>query len=98
LAVTLLDVLSGFDALKVCVAYRLEGKTTRAFVADAPTLARCEPVYETLPGWREEIGDCRTLDELPPNARAYLQFIEQYVGVPIRLISVGAGREQTIWV
>jgi adenylosuccinate synthase len=53
-------------------------------------------VYETLPGWREEIGDCRTLDELPPNARAYLQFIEQYVGVPIRLISVGAGREQTI--
>jgi adenylosuccinate synthase len=98
LAVTLLDVLSGFDSLKVCVAYRLEGKTTRAFVADAPTLARCEPVYETLPGWREEIGDCRTLDELPANARAYLQCIEQYVGVPIRLISVGAGREQTIWV
>jgi len=55
-------------------------------------------VYETLPGWREEIGDCRTLDELPPNARAYLQCIEQYVGVPIRLVSVGAGREQTIWV
>jgi adenylosuccinate synthase len=98
LAVTLLDVLSGFDSLKVCVAYRLEGKTTRAFVADAPTLARCVPVYETLPGWREEIGDCRALDELPLNARAYLQCIEQYVGVPIRLISVGAGREQTIWV
>jgi adenylosuccinate synthase len=55
-------------------------------------------VYETLPGWREEIGGCRTLDELPSNARAYLQCIEQYVGVPIRLISVGAGREQTIWV
>jgi adenylosuccinate synthase len=53
-------------------------------------------VYETLPGWREDISDCRTLDELPPNARAYLRFIEQYVGVPIRLISVGAGREQTI--
>ncbi|MDT7961544.1 MAG: adenylosuccinate synthase, partial [Armatimonadota bacterium] len=98
LAVTLLDVLSGFDTLKVCVAYRLDGRETRDFIADAPTLARCEPVYETLPGWREEISDCRTLDELPPNARAYLQCIEQYVGVPIRLISVGAGREQTIWV
>jgi adenylosuccinate synthase len=98
LAVTLLDVLSGFDSLRVCVAYRLDGATTREFVADAPTLARCVPVYETLPGWREEISDCRTLDELPSNARAYLQCIEQYVGVPIRLISVGAGREQTIWV
>ena len=91
-------MLSGFDSLQVCIAYWLEGKETRDFVADALTLARCKPVYETLPGWREEIGDCRTLDELPPNARAYLQFIEQYVGVPIRLISVGAGREQTIWV
>jgi len=98
LAVTLLDVLSGFDTLKVCVAYRLDGEITRAFVADAPTLARCEPVYEALPGWREEISDCRTLEDLPPNARAYLRCIEQYVGVPIRLISVGAGREQTIWV
>lgn len=97
LAVTLLDVLSGFETLKVCVAYRLGGKTTREFIADAPTLARCEPVYEELPGWCEEIDGCRTLNELPAHARAYLQFIEQAVGAPIRLVSVGPGREQTLW-
>lgn len=96
LALTLLDVLSGFPTLKVCVAYRLNGKETREFIADAPTLERCQPVYAELPGWQEPIEDCRTVDELPPNAQAYLRFIEQYVGVPIRLISVGPGREQTI--
>jgi len=96
LAVTLLDVLSGLDTLKVCVAYRLNGAVTREFVADAPTLSRCEPVYETLPGWSEPIGACRALHELPANARAYLQYIQNYVGVPIRLVSVGAAREQTI--
>jgi len=96
LAVTLLDVLSGLDTLKVCFAYRLNGAVTREFVADAPTLSRCEPVYETLPGWSEPIGACRALHELPANARAYLQYIQNYVGVPIRLVSVGAAREQTI--
>ncbi len=96
LAVTLLDVLSGFPRLKVCVAYRVGGSETREFIGDAPALARCEPVYAELPGWREEITHCRTPDDLPANALAYLNFIEEYVGVPIRLISVGPGREQTI--
>lgn len=96
LAVTLLDVLSGFPTLKVCVAYRHEGRETREFVADAPALARCEPIYVELPGWEQEIDRCRSLAELPANARAYLHFIEEYVGVPIKLISVGAQREQTI--
>ncbi|MCS7301467.1 MAG: adenylosuccinate synthase [Fimbriimonadales bacterium] len=96
LALTLLDVLSGFPTLKVCIAYRLNGTETREFVSDAPLLARCEPIYAELPGWMDEIGDCRTLDDLPENALTYLNFIEEYVGVPIKLISVGPGREQTI--
>jgi adenylosuccinate synthase len=97
LAITLLDVLSGLPTLRVCVAYRLDGAYTERFVADGFTLARCEPIYEELPGWQEEIGDCRHREELPPNAQRYLAFIERYVGVPIRLISVGPAREQTIW-
>ncbi|MDW8106197.1 MAG: adenylosuccinate synthase [Armatimonadota bacterium] len=96
LAITLLDVLSGFPTLKVCVAYRYKGQETREFLADAPALARCEPVYVELPGWDKEISDCRTIDELPSNALAYLQFIEEYVGVPIKIVSVGPQREQTI--
>ncbi len=96
LAVTLLDVLSGFETLKLCIAYRRGDTETREFVADAPQLAQCEPVYAELPGWTEEIDNCRSLDDLPPNALRYLNFIEDYVGVPIKIISVGPGREQTI--
>lgn len=96
LALTLLDVLSGLTTLRVCIAYRLNGQLTRQFVADGFTLACCEPVYEELPGWQEEISDCRRREELPQNAQRYLEFIESYVGVPIRLISVGPAREQTI--
>lgn len=96
LAVTLLDVLSGIPTLKVCVAYRYNGTETRDFIADAPALARCEPVYTELPGWNEEISHCRTLDDLPLNALNYLKFIEEYTGVPVKLVSVGPEREQTI--
>lgn len=96
LALTLLDVLSGFRTLKVCIAYRRGDTETREFVADAPQLAQCAPVYAELPGWSEEIDDCRTLDDLPPNALRYLNFIEDYVGVPVKIVSVGPGREQTI--
>ncbi len=96
LAVTLLDVLSGLPTLKVCTAYRYRGETTVRFLSDGLMLAECEPLYTELPGWHEEISDCRRRDQLPKNAQAYLDFIEQYVGVPIRLISVGPNREQTI--
>ncbi len=97
LAITLLDVLSGFPTLKVCTAYRFRGRQTQEFIADGFALAECEPIYTELPGWQEEISDCRHRAELPKNAQAYLAFIEEYVGVPIRLISVGPSREQTIW-
>ncbi len=96
LAITLLDVLSGLPTLRVCTAYRLGGRLTERFIPDGFTLARCEPVYTELPGWQEDISDCQQRDQLPPNAQRYLEFIESYVGVPIRIISVGASREQTI--
>ncbi|MFN4033242.1 MAG: adenylosuccinate synthase [Fimbriimonadales bacterium] len=98
LALTLLDVLSGFETLKVCTAYRWRGGETREFVADAHQLAQCEPLYTELPGWSEDISDCRALGELPPNAQRYIQFLEEYLHTPVKVISVGPGREQTILV
>lgn len=96
LCLTLLDVLSGFDELRVCTAYRVDGATTERFPADARTLAGAEPVYRTFPGWREEISGARSRRELPEAARRYIAFIEETVGVPASLVSVGPDREQTL--
>lgn len=94
LAVTRLDVLSGLDQLQVCTAYRIGDQETTLLNPEA--LAECQPVYRNLPGWQEEITHARRRDELPASAQAYLQLIERFVEVPIRLISVGPEREQTI--
>ncbi len=99
LAVMLLDVLgagSGLKRLRVCVGYRVGGVVTDRFPADAAELEGAEPVFTELEGIDREIADCRSFDELPASARAYIGFIETYTGVPVRLISVGPGREQTI--
>jgi adenylosuccinate synthase len=96
IAVMLLDVLSGLEELRICTAYRIDGKETTRFPGHVDDLRRIEPVYETLPGWREEIADCRRFDELPANARAYLGRVSKLVGQPIGMISVGREREQTI--
>ncbi|MCC6426695.1 MAG: adenylosuccinate synthase [Phycisphaerales bacterium] len=96
IAVTLLDVLSGFDQLNVCIGYDIDGKTTEKFPADGLTLAKATPVLRSLPGFSEDIAGCRSVNELPANARAYLDFVSRFVGVPITMISVGPGREQTI--
>ncbi len=96
LVLTMLDVLSGFDELRVCTAYRVDGRDISRFTPDAPTLARVEPVYTTLAGWRDAIDGRRSIEQLPDQARAYLAFIERFVGVPVRIISVGPGREQTM--
>ncbi|MFH1748816.1 MAG: adenylosuccinate synthase [Planctomycetota bacterium] len=97
LAVMHLDTLSGMEELKVCVAYRRGDALLNHFPADAGILAEVEPVYETLPGWEAEIGDCRRMNDLPPNARRYLEFISDRLGVPVGLVGVGPGREQTIF-
>lgn len=95
-AVMLLDVLSGFDELRVCTAYRVGGVETDRFMPDADDLGRAEPVYLSLPGFSEEIGGVRARGELPAGARAYIELIERGLGVPVRVISVGPDREQTI--
>jgi len=91
LALTKLDVLSGLDEVPVCVAY--EGVEADSFPAD---LTGVTPVFETMPGWAEDLTACRRLSELPGNALRYVQRVEELVGVPIELVSVGPGREDTI--
>lgn len=87
LSVNLLDVLTGIETLKICVAYRYKGKVLEAFPASLKVLAECEPVYEELPGWTEDITGCRSLDDLPENARHYLERISQLTGVPLSMFS-----------
>jgi adenylosuccinate synthase len=97
-ALTKLDVLSGLGQLKVAVAYEREGERTECFPAEfgVEALAEWQPVYEDLPGWTEDISGARSRDDLPPTARAYVERIEEWVGVPITLIGVGPERTQAI--
>ncbi len=96
LCLTLLDVLSGLDPLKLCVGYRVGGQAIDGFPSDAAVLAEAEPVYEQMPGFSEPITDCTSIDRLPPNAMAYVRRIEEHVGVPVRMIGVGPRRDQAI--
>jgi len=95
-AITRLDVLDILPSLKICVGYKLDGKSIDYFPASATTLERCQPVYEELPGWQVPISDIRSYDQLPPQARQYLGRLEELISCPISLISVGMRREQTI--
>ena len=93
---TRLDVLDGFDTVKVCVAYRLDGQVGEGFPSAASTLARCEPVYEELPGWDKPTAGLTSWDDLPAQAQRYVKRIEELIGAPIALISTGPHREETI--
>ena len=97
LAIMLLDVLAGLDELKVCTAYRLDGETSADFPANARDLERLEPVYETLPGFAEDVTEATDWDALPAAAHAYLKFIEDFIGVPVTMVSVGPKRTQSIF-
>ena len=96
LAVTKLDVLDELDELQVCVAYELDGETIEYFPSCAEAFARCQPIFETLPGWQCSTAECRTLEDLPAKAMAYLRFLADLMEVPIAIVSLGAGRDQTI--
>ncbi|MEO0482641.1 MAG: adenylosuccinate synthase [Planctomycetota bacterium] len=96
IAMTLLDVMSGFDEIKVCVRYQIDGAETDRFPPDATDLARVRPVYETLEGFGEEIDGVRSWGELPAAARAYVERVERAAGAPVTLIGVGPDRAQTI--
>ncbi|HID76414.1 MAG TPA: adenylosuccinate synthase [Planctomycetaceae bacterium] len=97
LAVMLLDVLSELPELMICVAYELDGQRIGHFPGQVDAVRRVVPIYETLPGWRQEITHVRRMDDLPENARRYLERISQLVGRPIEIASVGPDREQTIF-
>jgi adenylosuccinate synthase len=97
LAVMLMDVLSGFDELKLCVGYTLsDGTVSDRFIPDARRLANVIPIYETLSGWSEDLTGVRQSDDLPAAAHAYLDRIAAFTGCPIGLVSVGPDRMQTI--
>lgn len=96
ICVTKLDVLTGLDRIRICVAYNLNGKRINHMPADIRSLAQCEPVYEELPGWNEEISNAGDMDQLPGRTRDYLERIVEITGVPLSIVSVGPRREQTI--
>lgn len=96
MVVTKLDVLDELEQIKVCVGYRVDGKTIREMPATVRELARVEPVYETLPGWRSSTEGISEWDKLPAAARAYVEFLEQQTGIEAGCISTGPERNQTI--
>jgi adenylosuccinate synthase len=96
LAVTRLDVLDAFPTLKVCTAYKLDGKTITEFPADVVALERCEPVYEEMDGWMTPTSAIREFSKLPLAARKYLKKLEEICGCPVKMVSVGPRREETI--
>ncbi len=96
LALTKIDVLDGFDEIKVCVAYSLDGRQLDRLPATLDEQARAEPIYEALKGWDRDTAGIRTWDNLPKNAVQYIRFIENQVGAPVVIVSTGADRSETI--
>jgi len=96
LALTKLDVLTGIDPIRICTAYEFNGRRLEDFPASSAVLRGLQPIYEECPGWREPLTAARSLDDLPPNARAYVRRLEQVSGAPMIMVSVGAGRNETI--
>jgi adenylosuccinate synthase len=96
LAITKLDILTGLEKLNICVGYDFEGERINYRPTSLRKLAQCAPIYEEMPGWKEDISGARAMTELPRQAQAYVKTIEALAGVPISIVSVGAGREETI--
>ncbi len=96
ISLMLLDVLSGFDKIKICTAYKLGDKIIKEFPASLELLGKCEPIYEELDGWKEDISSATTFEELPKNAQKYIERIEELTGVSVDIVSIGPKRTQTI--
>jgi adenylosuccinate synthase len=96
LAITKLDVLDELDEIQVCVAYELDGRRIEHFPSGSDDFARCRPLFVTLPGWQCSTAHCRSLEDLPPAAMAYLRYLAELMEVPIAIVSLGAQRDQTI--
>ncbi|MEK5521082.1 adenylosuccinate synthase [Heyndrickxia sporothermodurans] len=95
LSLNSIDVLTGIETVKICTSYRYKDTVIEEFPANLNILAECEPIYEELPGWTEDITSCKTLEELPANARHYLERVSQLTGIPLSVFSVGPDRSQT---
>lgn len=96
LCITKLDVLDGLHELALCVGYELEGERIDLLPMGADEIARCTPIYEVMPGWSETTFGVTRYEDLPTNARNYLERIEQVTGVPVAIVSTGPDRAQTI--
>jgi len=96
LIITKLDILDGFDTVKVCVAYEIDGERTENFPIDSSLLARSKPIYEELPGWSGSTAGITRPEDIPANAMAYIRFIEDILGVKASIISSGPRREETV--
>jgi adenylosuccinate synthase len=94
LIMTKADVLSGFDTLRVATAYKIKGKITTEIPFD--TEAPVEPLYTDLPGWKEDISGMRNKESLPENLKGYIRFVEEQLGIPVTIVSVGPDREATV--
>jgi adenylosuccinate synthase len=96
IALTRLDLLTGFEQIQVCTAYQLDGQTIDYLPSQVETLDRCRPVYETFPGWDEPLTDARGWQDLPANAQAYVRRLEVLLEAPVQLIGVGEAREEIV--
>lgn len=96
LAITRLDILDELDTINICKGYMYKGRELEEYPESLNVLQEVEPVYEELPGWKTDISGCKSYDELPENARYYVERISQLVGVPLGIVSVGPDRSQTI--
>ena len=96
LNLTKLDILDGLKELKIAVAYKVDGEELESFPADLNTLANVEPVYKTLSGWTEPTTKLTEYDQLPKEAKEYIAFIEEFIGVSVDWVGVGPGREHML--
>ncbi|MGI9643732.1 MAG: adenylosuccinate synthetase, partial [Ilumatobacteraceae bacterium] len=98
LALTKLDILDGFDRAAICTGYRLDGALVDNYPDRSDVLARIEPVYESIDGWGSALTDTREPDQLPPQAKRFIEIVEREVGVPVRVVGVGAERDDyLVW-
>lgn len=96
ISLMLLDILSGIKKIKICVAYRLNGKIIKTLPANLTDFENCQPIYEEYDGWMEDISNVTSFEELPINAQKYIEAIEKLIGVPVKIFSVGPDKKQTI--
>ncbi|MCW9707119.1 adenylosuccinate synthase [Fodinibius salsisoli] len=96
LTISKLDILNDFQEIKLCTAYKVDGEETDVFPLDLPDIDNIEPVYTTMAGWQQSLEDCDTVDELPSKAKEYLEFIQDYLGVELTVLSKGPKRNETI--